>query len=185
MELDLSNIIKNKNTYPNWSTGSTYPLRFKDLGKDIEIYYIAEKNITKKRYSKIFPKHIDLTPGFCWTLGFIKAEGLNSINSHSYSQFHITNKNPEMLKKVIKELDKSGLLTKDKWPGKCFQIANAYGDEKEVIKYWSKALNVNINKFFIKRYKHELRKSYFGICHIVVGDVLLRRIIDLINEFIM
>ena len=145
MEIKLSNIIRNKNTYPNWSTGFIYPLKFKDLGEDIEIYYIANKNIAKKKYSRIFLKHIDLTPGFCWALGFIKA----------------------------------------KWPGKCFQIANAYGPEEEIRKYWSKSLEIKTDKFFIKRYKHELRKSYFGICHIVIGNVLLRRIIDLINESIM
>jgi len=185
MKINLSELITDKRTYPNWSTGTTYLLKFEDLGNKILIYYISGKTIMKKRYSKIFNKYIELTPGLCWALGFYKGDGLNSINGYSYHQFSITNKNPKMLNKVIKELDRAKLITRDKYPDRCFQIMNSNGNKKEIVKYWSKHLGFEPDKFLVKRYKHELRKSYFGICHITIGDVFLRRIIDLLNEFII
>ncbi|MBN2142343.1 hypothetical protein JW711_03345, partial [Candidatus Woesearchaeota archaeon] len=48
----------------------------------------------------------------------------------------------------------------------------------EVIKYWSEKTKLPKNKFsFVSTQK---RTKEFGICHIYISDVLLRRVLDLI-----
>jgi len=139
----------------------------------------------KKRMSKIFPRHIKLTPGLCWALGFFKAEGLSSIKSKCYYRFNITNKNPIHLKKVLDELNKAGLLTKPQIKGKCFQIHHFANHPEQARKYWADKLNFPVDMFSAQDYNHNLKREGNGVCHFDISAVLLRRILDLINDKII
>lgn len=180
--IKICEIISGKETYPNWSTGTTYPLKFELDEDEIIIYYIMTKTIMNKVYSRKFPKEIKLTPSFCWALGFIKGEGMNSLNKSSYHRFGVTNKNPKLISYVLEELDKSNLLKKEKIPDRSFQILHWFSTPREVVNYWSNKLNVPKEKINPYNDKNSLKRTKFGTCHFYITDVLLRRIIDIISE---
>ncbi|HLD15265.1 MAG TPA: hypothetical protein VJB94_01670 [Candidatus Nanoarchaeia archaeon] len=182
-KIDLLELIKDKYTYPNWSTGRQYKLEGEILSRNkILIYYIATNHITKRKFQKIFPRYIYLTPSFCWVLGFFKAEGLSSIKNKAYYRFNITNKKPLFLKKVFTEIEKAGLLLKDEIKGRCFQIHHFKNDPEIVKKYWSNNLEFPIEMFVVRDYNHNLTKEGNGVCHFDISNVLLRRVLDLIND---
>ncbi len=181
--IDLIELVKTEYSYPTWSTDTSYKLKAEIIDKDkILIYYESEKTIMKKMFKETFPRYINLTPGFCWALGFFEGEGLKSKKYTSYRRFNITNKNPRDLKKFLNELDKSGLLPKERIRGKCFQIHHFLNREEVVIEYWSKQLDFPKERFSAKDYNHNLKREGNGVCHFDIGHVLLRRIFDLINE---
>jgi len=72
MKIDLKRLIKNKLTYPIWTTSSIYKLKCKSLdNKRINIYYEI-KGPVKRKISRIFPRFIQAAPIFIWSLGFLK-----------------------------------------------------------------------------------------------------------------
>jgi len=87
--IDLKELMDGKFTYPNWFTKTQYPLRCDAFENNVRIYYISTKSIMKKVFEKYLPRYIKLTPKFCWALGFLKGEGLNSIRGKSYYRFEI------------------------------------------------------------------------------------------------
>ena len=139
----------------------------------------------KKRIKRTFPCYIYLTPGFCWSLGFYKGEGLNSIKSKTYYRFGISNKNPVYINKFMDEMISSKLLAKHQIRGKCFQIHHFAYDLEDVKKYWSNKLDFPLELFSARDYNHNLTKEGNGVCHFDISEVLLRRILDLINDEVL
>jgi len=183
--IDIKELMEGKLTYPSWSTQTQYPIECITNKDKVKVYYTTTKTIMKKTHERYFPRFIKLTPGFCWALGFLKGEGLNSIRGKSYYRFELTNKNPDLINKIIEELDKSDLIKKEDYPKKCFQIMHSYGKEKEIKYYWAEALDFDKSKFNVMNNKHALRKSKHGVCHLYISDVLLRRVVDEINRYVM
>ena len=138
----------------------------------------------KRSKRRNFPRFIFLTPDLAWSLGFFKAEGLSSRRSRAYYRFHLTNKNPLCLKKVLDTLHFSGLLPKSNIHGRCFQIHHSENITSEVIRYWSIQLGFPSEMFQVKDYP-SLCKKENGVCRIDLSDPLLRRILDLLNDKLM
>ena len=155
--------------------------------KMVMVYYeiTTKKAHFKRRVQEQFRKTIVLTPGLCWAIGFFKGEGVNSIINGSYRRFSIVNKNPEKIKRFLQIMVLSGLLVKERIDGKCFQIHHFKKPTKDVIEYWSNALNFPKERFSAVAYGHDLHKSENGVCRFDIGHVLLRRIVELLNEHIM
>jgi len=183
--IDIKELMDGKLTYPSWSTKTQYPIQCEIKSDQVRVYYITTKTIMKKVHERFFPKFIKLTPRFCWAMGFLKGEGLNSTNGRSYYRFEVTNKNPHLLNKIIEELDTSGILKKEDYPKKCFQIFHSSNEKNDVKSYWSKALSFDIDRFNVMNCKGSLKKSESGVCHIYIRDVLLRRVVDEINSYVM
>ncbi|MBM3199387.1 hypothetical protein FJZ53_00505 [Candidatus Woesearchaeota archaeon] len=185
MELiDIKELMDGKLTYPSWSTKTRYSIQCEIKSDRVRVYYVTTKTLMKKVHERLFPRFIKLTPRFCWAMGFLKGEGLNSINGKSYYRFEITNKNPYLLNKVIEELDTSRILKKEDYPKKCFQIFHSSNERNVVKNYWSTNLDFDVNKFEVINCKSSLKKSDTGICHLYISDVLLRRVVDEINMHI-
>jgi len=185
-KIDLMDLLKEEYTYPNWSSGMKYKLETEIINEEeIYVFYYSTKTIMKKRFQRKFPRYIYLTPGFCWGLGFFKGEGLNSIRGTSYRRFIITNKSPTCLNKFLDELNNSKLLLKSAIKGKCFQIHHFLNSADEVVNYWSNKLNFPKKMFSPLNYDDGFKKEGNGVCHFDKGDVLLRRIFDIINNKII
>ena len=184
--IDLIELLKNEYTYPNWSTSTKYKLETQIINEEeILVFYHSTKTIMKKIFKRKFPRYIYLTPGFCWVLGFFKGEGLSSIRGKSYRRFVITNKNPICLNKFLDELEKSKLLLRSAINGKCFQIHHFLNHPDEVIDYWSNKLKFPRGMFSPLNYDDGFKKEGNGVCHFDIGDVLLRKVFDSINNKIM
>ncbi|GEM_PF-2085276 len=185
-KIDLLELIKGKYTYPTWSTGTQYKLCAEIITPNtIQLYYSISKSIMKKRKQRIFPRYIHLTPGLCWALGFFKGEGLSSLKSRGYYRVNITNKNPVHLKKVLTEFEKAALLPKENIKGRCFQIHHFMNDPITVKKYWAEKLGFPEELFSVIDYNHNLKREGNGVCHFDLSEVLLRRVLDLLNEKII
>ena len=183
MKINLKEIIKNKKTYPNWTTSTEYELCSEELDKNlINIYYIINKGVQRK-IQRTFPKIISIDPQFTLAAGLIKGEGSNSLGKSSYRRFTFTNSNPEIINFVLSELEKKDLFRKKLLIDKSIHLIHTTKKEKEVIKYWSKRLNLPKSKF--KCFDDKMKTSDYGVCHIYISDVLLRRVIDLIIEKII
>ncbi|MBU0980924.1 MAG: hypothetical protein KJ709_09045, partial [Nanoarchaeota archaeon] len=178
--INIQKLVKGKYTYPSWSTNSTYQLRSRICGNEIEVYYITKSN---RKISRIFPKHISISHRLSYVLGFLKGEGSNSLGKSNYRRFTITNTDPEIMKFVLMELDRNDLFHTIDLIDKSVHLLHFTLPYKKVIEYWSNKLNLNKNKF--KCFHDEKRTSPYGVCHIYISDVLLRRIVDLIHEKIM
>ena len=48
----------------------------------------------------------------------------------------------------------------------------------EVVTYWSRLLPVSSQRIVVRNYDHNLTKSDYGVCNLIINDVLLRRIFD-------
>ena len=178
----IADLVSGEYTYPNWSSGSVYPLESYDEGDETIVKYTVTNTIMRRPYSRRFPKEILLTTKLCWALGFLKGEGMNSRNPSSYHRFGVTNKDSKLINFVLDELFKSGLLKKENIPDKSFQILHCSADLREVQIYWAKKLGVPKSKIRPYDNKHIFKKSKYGICHFYITDVLLRRIVDLVHE---
>lgn len=185
--ISIKKVLKGTLTYPSWSTKSQYLLQFENIDKEkIKAYYIITKGPIKRKIQNIFPKKIKLDPGFCWMLGFIKGEGMNSTRGKSYYRFLITNKNPSLINKVLEELEKSKLFSKKDLSPKSIHILHSNGPKKIVEKYWSQQLNMSRSLINIgKNEKNPLKKSKYEVCHVYISNVLLRLLIDKLNERII
>ncbi len=181
--IDIIELVRNQYTYENWSSKSQYLIESEIVGEDkVVLYYVIKKAIMKKRFQREFQRYVYLTPGFCWALGFFQGEGLKSRKNRAYTRFNITNKNPIFLKRFLSEMDKAGLLRKEEIKGRCFQIHHFLNPPEVVKEYWSSQLGFPQEKFIAIDYNHNLKKEGNGVCHFDIGDCLLRRVIDLINE---
>lgn len=179
-KIDIKELVKGEFTYPNWSTSSTYSLKAKELCNDVLVYYFTKSN---RKISRIFPKEIDLTPRLCYILGFLKGEGSTSLGKSNYRRLTITNSEPKILKQVLNELEGTKLFKKEKLIDKSINLLHHLKHGDKVIDYWSKKLDLPKSKF--KCFDDERKTSSFGVCHIYISDVLLRRVIDLIhNKFL-
>lgn len=183
--IKVSEIVKGETTHPNWSSGSVYPLESFDEGDKTVVKYVMNKTINNRSYSRKFPKEIKLTLKLCWVLGFLRGEGFNGLGKSTYHRFGVTNKNPKLVNFVLNELDFCGLLIKNNLPDNSIEIMHFSGKKEEVIKYWSSSLNVPVYKIKIKHYRHQFEKSKYGVCHVYLTDVLLRRIVDILHEKII
>ena len=186
MKLDLVGLMNGKRTYPNWSTGARYRIQCEELDRgNIKIFYDISRTPMKKRISGNFPKIINVDASFSWVLGFLKGEGTNSKKRSSYRRFIFTNKNPIFIKKVPNELHNRKMINVRELIKGCIHIIHSSGSIKKVLGYWSGKLKLSNDKFKILDYKKSLKKSKFGVCHVYLSDVILRRVIDEINNKIM
>jgi hypothetical protein len=176
--IKIKELVNGKETYPSWSTNSTYSIYTKELGNQIEVYYYIKGN---RKISRIFPNEIILNPRFCYCLGFLKGEGPTSLGKSNYRRVTITNTNPEILNLVFEELENSNLFLKSQIIKHSISLLHHTKTDQEVINYWSKKLTLPKNKF--RCYDDKSKTSDFGVCHIYISDVLLRRVIDLIHDF--
>ncbi|MBU2634283.1 MAG: hypothetical protein KJ674_03490 [Nanoarchaeota archaeon] len=176
-KINIKNLVKGKITYPSWITNSTYSLKTKYKGNNILVYYITKSN---RQISRNFPKEINLTHRLSYVFGFLKGEGPTSLGKSNYRRFTITNSDPNIIKITLEELEKHNLFQKSHLIDKSIHLLHHQESNKKVIKYWSQKLNLPENKF--KCFSDEKRTSKFGVCHVYISDVLLRRIIDLIHE---
>jgi hypothetical protein len=181
-EVAISKLIEGKKTYPSWTTGRVYPLKTRTINDKCLVYY-EPKGRVKRRIERVFPEKIALSSRFIWTLGFLKGEGSNALGKSNYRRFTITNTDARCLKIVIAELEKSELWKKEQLSNTGVNILHAKKDELETREFWAKGLAIPLEK--IKYYKTSERTSEFGVCHIYISDVLLRRVFDEINEFVM
>ena len=179
-KINIKKLVNGEYTYPNWSTSSRYSLRTKNQGKDIEVYYITKSN---RKISRLFPKYINLSVELSYVLGLLMGEGSNSLGKSNYRRFTITNSNPKVIDVVLEELDKNSIYKKSDLIDKSIHLLHHTKNESAVIKYWSTKLKLPKNKF--KCFNDENKTSPFGVCHVYISDVLLRRVIDLIhNKFL-
>jgi len=182
VELDLLELMDNKLTYPSWSTSTVYPINCSVLSdNEISVFYEINGPV-RRRVSRRFPRFIKLEPNLIWLLGFLNGEGSNSICQSNYRRFTVTNKNPALIKLTIEYLHNISFIDKHKLSAGCFHIIHA----KEIttaIQYWSESLSLPEPMF---KLFHDVNKtSRYGVCHFYLSDVLLRRVVDELNNHFM
>ncbi len=176
-KIEIKELVKGKNTYPSWTTNSSYPLRTKDEGGNILVYYIIKRN---RKISRLFPKEINLTPKLSYVLGLLKGEGSTSLGKSNYRRFTITNSDPKVINIILEGLNENSLFRKSNLIDKSVHLLHYIESQDMVVDYWSKKLGLPKNKF--KCFDDKTKTSFFGVCHVYISDVLLRRIIDLIHD---
>ena len=177
MKINTKKLVSGKKTYPNWSTGSCYNIKAEEYEKSTLVYYLTKSN---RKIKRDFPKKIILTPNFIYVLGIIMGEGPTSLGKSNYRRFTMTNSDPKVINIVLKELENCRFLKKTDLIDKSIHLLHFKEPEKKVIDYWSNKLDIDKSKF--KCFHDEKKTTNFGVCHVYVSDVLLRRIIDLLQE---
>lgn len=177
MKINLKQLLKEKKTYPSWTTNSVYPLKVEEVNNEILVYYNTKAN---HKISRIFPAEIELTPKLTYVFGFLKGEGPTSLGKSNYRRFTITNTDPLILNITLTELENSTLFKKEEIIDKSIHLMHHTKSDEEVIKYWSNKLNLPEKKF--KCFKAKPGRNAFGVCHVFISNVLLRRVIDVIHE---
>lgn len=179
MKMNISDLINDKLTYPSWSTNKSYQIKTRKIDDmTTQVYYVT---ISGKIIKKEFPTIINMTPELFWTLGFIKGEGANALGKSNYRRFTLTNSDPHLLNFAIQTLLKSRLLKEEDFKTNCFNIMHAINKESEL--YWHKQLGFSKENY--KFYKTKNKKTKNGVCHLYLSDVLLRRIIDELNNSLL
>ena len=92
----------------------------------------------------------------------------------------MTNADYQIIKIVLEELDKNNIFKKSSLIDKSIHLLHYTESKNKVVDYWSKKLNLPKRKF--KCFDDKSKTSPFGVCHVYISDVLLRRIIDLIHD---
>ena len=182
MKIALRKIIEGKMTYPSWSTNKVYEIHCKKVTESEIIAYYCLQGPIKRKISRTFPKYLDLSPRFIWVLGFLRGEGANSKGKSNYRRFTLTNSNPELIKICLCELHVQKLIDITNLPKNSFHIIHAL-DERKATEYWSAKLSVDSYK--IKCFDDVKKTSLFGVCHVYIRDVLLRRAIDEISGYVL
>jgi len=175
--LDLITILKGLKSYPTWTTGNSY---------EISVGVKNKNTLLIKGYhcSLEFPRFIKITPKLFWLMGFLNGEGTNATNKSGYLRFTITNSNPEFMKMALDILDESKILPKFNIPDKSLKIGrSSLHDDKYLLNFWSKKLELPKFKFHLPLKKDELKKAKYGVCHLYISNVLLRRVTDKIFEY--
>ena len=177
--INLKSLVEGKATYPSWTTGSVYPLKVEENGSSALIYYTIKTN---KRISRLFPKEIILSPKLTYMLGLLKGEGSNALGKSNYRRLTITNSNPDIISLILDELERSDLFKKSDLITKSVHLLHHTEPDGKVIEYWSNVLDIPKNKF--KCFDDKLKTSKYGVCHVYISDVLLRRVIDILQTHI-
>ncbi len=171
--IKVSDLVRGAYSYPSWSTGSTYPLSYDEP-------YVRYRPLQGKAISRAFPQHFRITPRFCYVLGLLKGEGANALGKSNYRRFTFTNTDPEMFRIVLEELRHQGLVQHHDFKPGCFHLLHFSASEQEVIRYWAKELS--LPEGYFKTFNDQSKTTKNGVCHLYLSDVLLRRIIDLLQE---
>ena len=132
--------------------------------------------------SRIFPKTLTLTPLFIYALGILVGEGATALGKSNYRRFTVTNSDYRIIKVVLDQLEQNDLFQKRDLIDKSLHLLHFTKSNDEVIRYWSKSLGLPKSRF--KCFDMERKTKPYGVCHVYISDVLLRRVIDLIHEFI-
>ena len=82
----------------------------------------------------------------------------------------------------VERSETRGSSHKNNLPDTCCHLIHAKEQEK-ALKFWSSNLNLPASKF--KIIDDKIKNSAYGVCHIYLSDVLLRRVIDEINRIII
>jgi hypothetical protein len=178
--MKISRLIEDKFTYPNWNSNAAYPLQAKESKSNIEVYYIVKGN---RKVGRQFPKEIDISSSFSYALGLLKGEGSNSLGKSNYRRFTITNSDPRVIRFLVKQLESAGLLSISELKEGSFHLLHHTATDNEAIEYWSKPLN--LPESFFKCFDDKTKTTPYGVCHVYLSDVLLRRVIDLLHELVM
>ena len=176
-KINLKKIVEGHVTYPSWTTNSIYTIKIEENEKNALVYYTIKTN---KKISRIFPKEISLTPRLMYILGILKGEGSNALGKSNYRRFTITNSDSNVIRLVLNELEQSNLFKKVDLINKSVHLLHHTEQDDKVIDYWSNELNIPKIKF--KCFDDKLKTSKFGVCHVYISDVLLRRVIDILQE---
>jgi len=176
-KINIKKLVEGKTTYPSWTTNSKYSLKTEDNGDNIIVYYKIKGG---REVSRSFPKEINLTPRLSYVLGILKGEGATSLGKSNNRRFTLTNSEPTIINRVLDELEKNNLFKKSNLIDKSIHLLHHTESEDKVIDYWSEKLNLPKNKF--KCFDDKTKTSSFGVCHVYISDVLLRRVIDVIHD---
>ena len=179
-KINIKKAVEDNLTYPSWTTNSVYPIKTEEKEDSVLVYYIIKTN---KRISRVFPKDVFLKPSLIYAFGLLKGEGSNSLGKSNYRRVTITNSNPQIINLVLNALDKNKLFKKSDLIDKSVHLLHHTESDDDVIGYWSKSLNLSKNKF--KCFDDKLKTSKFGVCHVYISDVLLRRVIDILQSEII
>ncbi len=115
-----------------------------------------------------------------YVLGLLKGEGPASFGKSNYRRLTITNSDPTVINIILNELDDNNIFKKSKLINNSIHLLYHTEPETKVINFWSKKLGLPKDKF--KRFNDERKTSLFGVCHVYISDLLLRRVIDLIHS---
>lgn len=177
-KIDLAKVIFGLETYPTWSSGKSYKLKLEEFDDKI---LVRGKNASMAE----FPRYVYLTPDIFWLVGFIDGEGSKSKGKSGYLRFTLTNNDPEMIKMALDILDRHKLLPKNKIPDKGIRIRrSSKHDDKKLLSFWMKYLNLPESKFYFSPKPDGLKKAKNGVCHIYISNMILRRVIDRLIEYI-
>lgn len=177
-KIDLMKVVSNLETYPTWSTGKSYKLDVQEFSDKI---LIKGKNAS----SFEFPRYIFLSPDIFWLIGFLDGEGSKSKGKSGYLRFTITNSNPYMIKMALDILDKHGVLTKTKIPDRGIRIRrSSKHNDKKLLNFWMNHLRLPKSKFYFSPKPDETKKAKHGVCHIYTSNMILRRVIDRLIEYV-
>ncbi|HLD87661.1 MAG TPA: hypothetical protein VJB12_06405, partial [Candidatus Nanoarchaeia archaeon] len=178
--IEIGPLVEKRLTYPNWNTGSEYALLSKKAGRSAEIYYVAKG---KRRFGRKFPQDVQLTVRFSYALGLLKGEGSNALGKSNYRRFTITNSDPKVIKFLLEELENTGLLQIPSLKKGSLHLLHHTSTDEDVVRYWSKQLE--LPKKLFRTFDDKTKTTPFGVCHVYISDVLLRRVVDLLHEKIM
>lgn len=179
-KIKLDELIVGQETYPTWSTKAVYSLQAESKDDELLIYYVVKGN---RRISRIFPKKIELSTKFLYVMGLLKGEGSNTLGNSNYRRFTITNSDPKVVSIILKELEESKLFSKAELLDNSIHILHHLVEDGEAIDYWANQLRLKPQKF--RCFKDKSRTSKYGVCHVYISDVLLRRVIDLLHQKLM
>lgn len=183
LTIDLSKLVDGIKTYPSWTTGRQYSLGIQTIDDEIIETFYQIAGPVKRKISRQFPRKLKLSPRFIWALGFLKGEGSNALGKSNYRRFTITNTNPEFLRIVLNELESVHLFRRKNISNTGVNILHAKETESAVRAFWSNELSIPIEK--IRYYDDKVKTSKYGVCHIYISDVLLRRVVDEVSSCIM
>lgn len=179
--VELKDLVEGKLTYASWSTSNSYLLKCKELDEqNVLVFYITKSN---KTFSRKFPRLVSITPKFACVLGLIKGEGANALGKSNYRRFTFTNSDCELVKQVLDTLSENKFLLKENLRKKSIYLMHFQNEESAVIGHWSKKLDLPVSKFRCIETTDKTRD--YGICHVYISDVLLRRVIDIMIDFIL
>jgi len=181
MKIDLVKLLDGVETYPNWSTQKTYKLKTSYDKKTVTVTY----DCPSKRPKRSFNRYVNAEKDLFWMFGFLEGESLNSIKSSSYKRFIVTNNNPKRMKLVLDILERYNFVTRKNLPKNSIRIRYGQNLNKNALPdYWAKKLQVKKDKIYLAKKPDILKKSERGLCDIYISDVLLRRVLDAIKDYL-
>lgn len=182
MKIDLLKILDGMESYPTWFSKRTYKFILEKVGDNkIRVIY----PVNRKQISSLLPRFIEIDEPFLWVLGFIEGEGLKSKGQSAYRRFMVTNNDFKNIKMVLDVLEKNKLLSRKNLPKHSIRIRyNRFHNKKWLSNFWSKNLIISKDKLYFSPNPDPLKKSKFGTCDIYINNVIFRRVIDEIKNFV-